>query len=47
MGAMALRSSYRDTSKPTALADPDVGEEYVNLADGVRKSLREFGREAA
>ena len=27
LGSLALRSSYRDTSTPTALADPDVGRE--------------------
>ena len=46
LGTMALRGSYRDSSKPTALVDPDVGEEYANLADGMRKSLKEFGRVA-
>ena len=47
LGTMALRGSYRDSSKPTALADPEVGEEYTNLAHSMRKSLREFGRVAA
>ncbi len=47
LGTMALRGSYRDSSKPTALADPEVGEEYANLANSMRKSLREFGRVAA
>jgi len=47
LGALALRGSYRDSSKPTALADPEVGEEYAHLASGMRKSLEEFGRTAA
>ena len=47
LGSMALRGSYRDSSKPTALADPDVGEEYANIAEFMRKSLKEFGRAAA
>jgi ATP-binding protein involved in chromosome partitioning len=47
LGGLALRSSYRDTSNPTALADPEVGKEYAGLADTVRKSLKELGREAA
>ena len=47
LGALALRSSYRDNSSPTALADPEVGQEYANLAHGVRKSLKEMGRDAA
>ncbi len=47
LGSLALRSSYRDTSSPTALSDPDVGREYASLAAGVRTSLQELGREAA
>ena len=47
LGSMALRASYRDSSKPTALTDPDVGKEYTNLANSMRKSLKEFGRVAA
>ena len=47
LGSMALRSSYRETAKPTALLDPDVGQEYARILDGLKKSLREMGREAA
>ncbi len=47
LGNIALRASYRETSKPTALADPEVGQEYADLVDKLRKSLREMGREAA
>jgi ATP-binding protein involved in chromosome partitioning len=47
LGGMALRASYRDTSKPIALADPEVGQEYALLVDKVRQSLRELGREVA
>jgi ATP-binding protein involved in chromosome partitioning len=46
LGALAMRSSYRDTSSPTALADPEVGREYATLAAEVRKSLKELGRDA-
>jgi ATP-binding protein involved in chromosome partitioning len=46
LGSMALRASYRDSSKPTVLADKDVGLEYTHLATGMRKSLKEFGRDA-
>ena len=46
LGTLALRSSYRDTSKPTALADPSVSEEFSNVARNMRESLREMGREA-
>jgi len=44
LGCMALRGSYRDTSMPTVLSDPDVKLEYTSLANGVRKSLSELGR---
>ena len=47
LGSLALRSSYRDTTTPTVLSDPDVGREYGVLASGVRTSLQELGREAA
>ena len=47
LGSMALRKSYRDSSQPTALADPEVGKEYAHLAEQVKKSLGEFGRDAA
>jgi hypothetical protein len=43
---MALRSSYRDNTKPTVLADDSVEEEYSLVAEALRKSLREFGSEA-
>ena len=45
LGNMALRSSYRDTSKPTALADAEVEDEYDHLMENVKKSLQEFGRD--
>ncbi len=47
LGGMALRSSYRDTSKPTALADSEVEDEYSHLMESVKKSLQEFGRDPA
>jgi len=47
LGTLALRSSYRDTTKPTSLLDSSVGEEYVQLVKEVKSSLLEFGREAA
>ena len=46
LGTLALRSSYRDTSKPTVLSDPAVGEEFSFVARNMRESLREMGREA-
>jgi len=47
LGNLELRSSYRDTTKPTSLMDSSVGEEYVLLVKKLKKSLLEFGREAA
>lgn len=47
LGSMALRASYRDTSKPTVLVDGAVNKEYAEVVKAVKKSLREFGREAA
>ena len=47
LGTLALRASYQDTTKPTSLTDSSVGEEYVHLVKGLKKSLLEFGREAA
>ena len=47
LGTLALRSSYRDSSRPTALLDSEVGEEYANLVKGLKKSLKELGREAS
>ncbi len=47
LGSMALRSSYRETAKPTSLLDPEVEREYAQVMDGLKKSLKEMGREAA
>ncbi len=47
LGALALRSAYRDNARPTALLDSEVGEEYAHLVEGLKKSLKEMGREAA
>ena len=47
LGSMALRASYRDTSRPTVLVDPAVGQEYRQVAKAVKDSLKELGREAA
>ena len=47
LGSLALRPSYRDNTKPTALLDEAVEEEYSELAAALKKSLREFGSEAA
>lgn len=47
LGNIALRKSYRNSSKPTALLDPSVTKEFAHVAQEMKKSLREFGREAA
>ena len=47
LGSMALRPSYRDNSKPTALLDEAVEAEYYGVAAALKKSLKEFGSEAA
>jgi len=47
LGDLALRSAYRDSSKPTTLLDEDVEDEYAAVADAMKKSLKEFGSEAA
>lgn len=44
LGNLALRSTYRDSSKPTALLDDEVADEYARLAEGLEKSLKELGR---
>ncbi len=46
LGDIALRSIYRDSSKPTALLDKSVEEEFNSLAKEMKKNLKEFGSEA-
>ena len=46
LGELALRPSYRDNSKPTSLTDSDVAGEYSQLAQKVKDSLRNFGKDA-
>ena len=46
LGDLALRSIYRDSSKPTTLLDKSVEEEFVLVADSMKKSRKEFGSEA-
>ena len=47
LGELALRSIYRDSSKPTTLLDKSVEEEFASVANAMKKSLKEFGSEAA
>jgi ATP-binding protein involved in chromosome partitioning len=44
LGSLALRSSYRDSSKPTVLTDPEVAKEYKTLVAALTGSLRAAGR---
>ena len=46
LGGLALRAAYRDSSKPTALLDESVEDEFDAVAHAVKKSLKEFGSEA-
>ena len=46
LGRMELRSSYRDTSKPTVLLDDAVADEYDAVAREMKKSLKALGRAA-
>ena len=39
LGRLEMRSEYRDTSKPTALNDNRVLDEYRHIADGVKSTL--------
>ena len=47
LGDLALRSIYRDSSKPTTLLDKSVEKEFASVANAMKKSLKEFGSEAA
>ena len=47
LGNIELRAAYRDSSKPTALLDESVQDEFSAVAEAVKKSLKEFGSEAA
>ena len=47
LGSMELRPSYRNSALPTVMADEEVREEYSQIASELRRSLKEFGREAA
>ena len=46
LGSMSLRSSYRDTSRPTVLLDDAVNAEYAAIAQELRSSLKALGRAA-
>ncbi len=41
LGSMALRSDYRDETKPTVLTSPTVRKEYERVVKGLKASLAE------
>ena len=45
LGSIALRSDYRDSSKPTVLASPEVMEEYQSIVKNIKASLEAIGKE--
>ena len=45
LGSIALRSDYRDTSKPTVLASSEVMEEYQGIVESLKASLKALGKE--
>ena len=47
LGSIAMRSDYRDTSKPTALRNKDVMAEYQGVLKNVKVSLEQLGLQAA
>ena len=44
LGSLALRSDYRDESRPTVLAVPEVAEEYRRIWEGVTARLQALER---
>ena len=45
LGSIALRPDYRDNSKPTVLASPEVKGEYEGIIEGLKDSLKSFGKD--
>ena len=44
LGSIALRSEYRDTSKPTVLTSPEVMEEYRHIVGNIKERLEALGK---
>ena len=44
LGRLALRSAYRDDSRPTVLVDPEVAEEFSTIWAGARAQLEALGK---
>ena len=47
LGSMALRSDYRDMSKPTVLSSPEVLAEYQHIVKRLKESLDQVRQAAA
>ena len=45
LGSMALRSDYRDESKPTVLSSSKVRKEYEHLVKGLKTSLETLAKD--
>ena len=45
LGSIALRPDYRDTSKPTVLANSEVMDEYQGILESIKASLKASGKE--
>ena len=46
VGAIAMRADYRDSSRPTVLANPEVMDEYKEILANMKASLKSLGKEA-
>ena len=45
LGSIALRPDYRDTSQPTVLTSPEVKEEYREIVENIKASLKTLGKD--
>ena len=46
LGSLALRADYRDTSQPTVLSSPEVMQEYMDIVQNIKGSLKALGKGA-
>ena len=46
LGSIALRSDYRDNTRPTVLASTEVMAEYRGILENMKASLKALGKEA-
>ena len=45
LGSIALRPEYRDASQPTVLSSPEVKEEYREIVENIKVSLKTLGKD--